>query len=174
LVHVHDAFDSIEQYFQYRASNCALCLNILCGAYWFTRLWGIDTPDVDRDMRRYVAMMSRYGLIGGMSNDLFGYDKDMAEQVATGVDVLRRQQSSDNPGMIHEQATMHAFHRLISIHNKELDDLVRRCRGCEDLTEGAVLLASLTTIWATRVLHHEFMGIYDARTLRKALGEHRP
>ncbi len=177
MLAVHHRFDSVASYFHHRAANCGLGLEILCGTYWFSRLWGIDVAELERRQDHYARMIYQYSLLGGLNNDMFGYDKDLEEGVATGVTVVKQHQNRSavdaNDGAISdaEQETLRAFMWLTDFYNHALTRLVERCGTCHDPVEEAILAASLTTTWATCVLHHQFIKIYPPQSFRRALSE---
>jgi len=165
----HARFDSPTRYFQHRAANCGLCQEILCGAYWFCRLWEVDTAELDLRQDYYAAMLHKYSLLGGVCNDLVGYDKDRKEKVSTSVEIIKEHRTSRLFEGDDERGTMSAFVWLIDFYNEGLTELVNRCRDCDSPVERAILLAALTTTWATCVLHHQFMEIYQPHSLKKVL-----
>jgi hypothetical protein len=169
FLQAHARFGSPERYFDHRAVNCGLCLEILCGAYWFCRLWGVDTSELDSRQDHYAAMLYEYSLLGGLSNDLFGYDKDLEEKVATSVEIIKEHHMNRLFEGDEERATTQAFVWLIDFYNEGLTELLDRCRFCDSPLERAILMAALTTTWATCVLHHQFMAIYRPQSLRKVL-----
>lgn len=165
----HDRFDSWQIYERHRAANNGLTLEVLCGAYWLCRRLGIDQSVLEQYRDKYSAIIQRYGLIGGVSNDLFGYDKDIEETVGTSVEVARLclpKGAEDD-----EEHTFKAFAWTIRFHNQRLEELVDRIRSCRDATEIAVLLSALRATWAVRVLHQEFKTIYEQGWLNRALSQ---
>jgi hypothetical protein len=165
----HKQFDSPESYLRHRSMNCGLSMQILCGAYWICKLWRVDASELERHQDDYVATLCKYSLLGGLSNDLFGYDKDVEEGVATGVEIVKRHLTDGRSSGAEERATVRAFLWLIDLYNDGLTDLVGRCHACDSPLERAVLSASLSTTWAVRLLHHEFMEIYRPRWFRKVV-----
>ncbi len=51
----HSRFDSLESYFRHRSTNCGLGVEILCGARWFCRLWGVDHSGLELHQDHYDA-----------------------------------------------------------------------------------------------------------------------
>jgi hypothetical protein len=175
-LHVHDRFDSPEGYFRHRAANCGLCLAILCGTSWFCRLRGLDTAELDRRQAYFTTLIYQNSLLGGLNNDIFGYDKDVKEGVATSVAIVKHHQTTAHTDGSDEQATLHAFMWLIEYYNTMLARLIERGGACTDLVEEAVSWASLTTTWAICVLQQEYMEIYKPGSFQSALAQlgHRP
>ncbi len=162
-----DDFDSWRGYEDYRCANCGLPIEILYSAYWLCHLWGIDASVIEQHQEKYLSFLYRYSLIGGVSNDLFGYEKDLSESVATSVEVAKAYLpvSSDNS----EELTHKAFLQVIEFHNQRLTELVDRIYTCESQTEMTILFSALTTAWSIRILHEFFMKIYQPNWLRKVL-----
>ncbi|HLK58152.1 MAG TPA: hypothetical protein VKU00_16415 [Chthonomonadaceae bacterium] len=166
-IHIHDAFDSWDQYLQYRSVNCGLTLEILSGAYWYCHLWNIDYEVMEDQPEKYIPLIQRYSILGGVSNDLFGYDKDLGESVATSVEVVKHNLPQTT---VHgEDATTRAFLQIIDFHNKRLDELSTGVCSCDNPTERAILFSAMSATWSVRMLHHEYRVIYQPVTLRNVL-----
>lgn len=166
----NDRFINVSSYLQHREVNCGLSMEILCGAFWFYWLANDSVPNMEHNKDHYARIIYRYSLLGGVSNDLFGYDKDLEEGVATSVEVVKRSgltRRSSNDAI----KTTDAFHLLISLHNDLLKELIERIDTCSDPLEKTILVASLTATWAIRMLHHEFRVIYRPGWLQKILSE---
>jgi hypothetical protein len=140
---------------------------MIFSTYWNCYRWEIDPSPMECDRERFLTLLSRYGGLGGLSNDLFGYEKDVAEGVSTAVEVARRS-SLDGRGD-NEQRTCAAFARVIDIHNARLDELTDRAKTCSDPLEAAMFFSGLRAAWSLRALHQEYSSIYHAGWLAKAL-----
>jgi len=169
---IRDPFNSWESFQSHRADNGALPMEIFCGAHLFCRRFGADPSILEKD-ERFWPVIRRYAIIGSLSNDIFGYQKDLEERVETSIEVMKRlirgQAASTD-----EQLTRDALSRVIGIHNELLKELSVRLQTCEGPAETAVLLSSLTTTWAVRVLHHACQNIYRPEWLRQALDHLKP
>lgn len=164
-----DVFDSWELFTEYRSANGGLTLEILCGAYCFCDLWNIDINLTDFDREKYALLINKYSILGAVSNDLFGYEKDLEEAIATSVEVVKHCLYKGNLTSV--DLTVKAFWQIIEFHNRCLEDLIEQFNVCENQTERAILFSALTTTWAVRVLHHEYRNIYQADFLRKVLNK---
>lgn len=165
----NEKFDNLPSYLEYRKVNSGLSMEILCGAYWLYWLEYGELPRFEEDANYYTELIYRYSLLGGVSNDLFGYDKDMEEGVATSVEVVKLTGLSGRSSN-DEIRTANAFRLLIKLHNDLLKELIDQVSRCQNPLERSILLASMTTTWAIRMLHYEFRVIYRPGWLQKILG----
>ena len=165
----NERFTDLPSYLEYRQVNCGLSMEILCGAYWLYWLENGNLPNLEDNAEYYIPLIYRYSLLGGVSNDLFGYDKDLEEGVATSVEVVKLTGLSGRSSN-DEIRTANAFRLLIALHNDLLKELIEQVHRCTDPLLRCILLAALTTTWAIRMLHYEFRVIYRPGWLRKILG----
>ena len=167
LLRTHEPFHTWQAYESHRSHNSGMHLLMVFSTYWNCYRWQIDPSPMERDQDRFLSILFRYGGLGGLSNDLFGYEKDVMEGVATAVDVAKRTLlggAGDD-----EQLTHAAFARVCDIHNERLNELVRRAETCGDPLEAAMLYSGLRAAWSLRALHQEYSGIYRAGWLAKSL-----
>jgi len=167
LLRTHEPFHTWQAYESHRSHNSGMQILMIFSTYWNCYRWEIDPSPMECDRERFLTLLSRYGGLGGLSNDLFGYEKDVAEGVSTAVEVARRS-SLDGRGD-NEQRTCAAFARVIDIHNARLDELTDRAKTCSDPLEAAMFLSGLRAAWSLRALHQEYSSIYHAGWLAKAL-----
>ncbi len=160
-------FNSWEQYESYRTASSGLSILMLYSAYWLCYRWGIDSSSIETNQKHIFALLDKYSVIGGISNDLFGYDKDLIEGVATSVEVVK----AGLPNIINNNEALiyQAFLEVIQFHNQRLQDLVDNLHKCDSQTEIVILFSALTTTWAIRILHEKFMKVYQPSWLRKVL-----
>lgn len=164
---VRQDFDSLEDYFTYRTVGGALGFIGLCGAHWFCELHGLSADELDEERTRYQPLVERYALIGALSNDLIGYDKDVQEGVTTAVTVARRYLPSTDSADDH--TLMQTFALLFAHHNALLRELSVKRRESQRGVEQALLTGLLASAHAMCVLHHEYRAIYASPTFDRAL-----
>ena len=167
LLRIHEPFHTWQAYESHRSYNSGTHVLIVSSTYWNCYQWQIDPSPMERDQERFLSILFRYGGLGGLSNDLFGYEKDVMEGVSTAVDVAKRTLLGGVGD--DEQLTHAAFARVCDIHNERLNELVRRAETCGDPLEAAMLYSGLRAAWALRALHQEYSGIYHAGWLARSL-----
>ncbi len=160
-------YASWEMYELHRAVNCGMPLEVLHGAYWQCRRLGLDPTLMEPEQERFLALLYRYGVLGGLSNDIFSYEKDLEEGVATAVEAVKHTMA--HAGDDEDANTHAAFAYVINVHNERLNELGYLARSSRDPIEYAVFFSCLRAVRAIWLLHQEHRAIYDPGWLRKVL-----
>lgn len=162
-VHVHDDFKSFEDYIRHRTNNCGMPLQSYWAAHWHGSLEGLTSRTLEEHKDEIDVLLQRYAVLGGLSNDVVGYDKDIYEGVATSVQVLGRELS----GPRSERVTR-AFQIVIERHNSLLDELEQELlRTDESSVRHAVLMSILRSALSIHILHESYLDVYRPESLVK-------
>lgn len=163
--HVHDDFNDLGDYIKHRVDNCGMPLQGFWAAHWHARAQGLDPSALEEQGDFVRELLYEYAVLGGLSNDIVGYDKDIVEGVATAVEVLARK--IDGP---RDRRIVRSFEAAIVHHNKLLDDLGRRLTEARPGSlQHVVLYSALRTAWSIHVLHECYLDVYRPRSLMHIL-----